>query len=97
MPNILITGGAGRLANELKKYLEGDYLDKNQFDFTGPVPEKKYDLILHIGAYTDVKRAETNYRECFMVNTYGTLNLVQNYKDTPFIFISTEYDCLHKV
>ena len=56
---ILITGGAGKLATELKKHLKGDYLSRKDFDFTKPITlKKKYDLIVHIGAYTNVKKAE---------------------------------------
>lgn len=90
---ILITGGTGRLATELKKYLSGDYLSKKDFDFTKSITKKKkYGLILHIGAYTNVKKAEFEDQEkCFMTNVYGTFNLVEYYKNTPFVFISTEY------
>jgi dTDP-4-dehydrorhamnose reductase len=89
---ILITGGTGRLATELKKHLSGDYVSTKDFDFTQDIPKKEYDLILHIGAYTDVKKAEfEDQKKCFMVNTYGTFNLAQTYKDTPFIYISTEF------
>ena len=90
---ILITGCAGKLATELKKHLKGDYLSRKDFDFTKPITlKKKYDLIVHIGAYTNVKKAEfEEKKECFMVNVYGTFNLVQHYKDIPFIFISTEF------
>ncbi len=90
---ILITGGTGKLATELKKHLPGDYLSKKDFDFTKSITlRKKYDLILHVGAYTNVRKAEfEDQKKCFMVNVYGTFNLVEYYKDTPFIFISTEY------
>lgn len=89
----LITGGNGRLATELKKHLPGDYLSKENLDFTKPIKlKKKYDLIVHVGAYTDVKKAEfKDKKKCFMVNVYGTFNLVTHYKNTPFIFISTEF------
>src|SRR3989338_4187012 len=90
---ILITGGDGKLATELKKHLKGDYLNKKDFDFTKLIMlKKKYDLIVHAGAYTNVKKAELEEKkECFMANVYGTFNLVQHYKDIPFVFISTEY------
>lgn len=90
---ILITGGTGRLATELKKHLHGDYVGSKDFDFTKPITrKKKYNLILHMGAYTNVRKAEfENKKKCFMVNTYGTFNLVQHYKNTPFIYISTEF------
>lgn len=89
---ILITGGTGKLGTELKKHLEGDYVGSADFDFTKKIERKEYDLIIHIGAYTDVRKAESEETEkCFLVNTYGTFNLVKTYKDVPFIFISTEY------
>ena len=90
---ILITGGTGRLATELKKHLAGDYLSKKDFDFTKLIKLKtKYDLIVHMGAYTNVRKAEfKDKKKCFTANVYGTFNLVQHYKSTPFIYISTEY------
>lgn len=90
---ILITGGNGKLATELKKYLPADYLSREKFDFTKPIKlKKKYTLIVHAGAYTNVRRAEsTGKKVCFETNVYGTFNLVENYKNIPFIFVSTEY------
>jgi len=88
---ILITGGTGRLGTELKKHLPGHYVGSKDLDFTKEITKGNYDLILHIGAYTNVRKAEFEDRnKCFMVNVYGTFNLVQTYKDTPFIFISSE-------
>lgn len=88
---ILITGGTGRLATELKKHLEGTYVGIEDFDFIYQVPKGEYDLILHMGAYTDVQKAEKEMKKCFDTNVAGTYNLVETYKDTPFIYISTEY------
>lgn len=89
---ILITGGTGRLGRELKKHLEGHYVGSKEYDFTKDLPDKKYDLVLHIGAYTDVKKAEFEEQEkCFMANAYGTFNMVQKHRDTPFVYISTEF------
>lgn len=89
---ILITGGTGKLGVELKKHLDGDYVGSADLDFTKKINRGDYDLILHIGAYTDVRKAESEEAEkCFQVNTYGTFNLVRTYKDVPFIYISTEY------
>ena len=94
MPDkILVTGGNGKLATELKKHLAGDYLGREDLDFTKPITlNRKYDLVVHTGAYTNVKTAEFEGKDdCFMANVYGTFNLVQHFKDTPFIFVSTEY------
>lgn len=90
---ILVTGGTGRLAFELKKHLDAEYVGIEHFDFTysDEIPDKKYDLIVHMGAYTDVAKAETEAAKCMTTNVMGTFNLVQKYKDTPFIYISTEW------
>lgn len=89
---ILITGGTGKLAKELIKHLDGHYVGSADLDFTKKIEKGDYDLILHIGAYTDVRRAEFEDKDkCFMVNAYGTFNLAETYKDLPFIYVSTEY------
>jgi len=49
------------------------------------------DMVVHCAAYTNVTKAETERRECFNVNVYGTLNLLEIYKDKPFVYISSEY------
>ncbi len=88
---ILITGGTGRLAAELKKHLEGEYVGIEHWDFIYEVPKKEYDLVIHMGAYTDVAKAEEEQTKCMLTNVMGTFNMVQTYKDTPFIYISTEW------
>jgi len=90
---ILITGGTGRLGSELKKHLSGDYVGVEDWDFTKPenIPNKNYDLILHMGAYTDVAMAEKESTKCMNINVLGTFNMVQKYKNTPFVYVSTEW------
>lgn len=92
---LLVTGSTGRLGAyiipELKKHFDVTAVGIEQWDFTYPLPEGEYDLILHMGAYTDVKRAEKEQNKCFQTNTFGTFQLVTKYMDTPFIYISTEY------
>lgn len=91
--NILVTGGTGRLAFELKKHLEAEYVGIENFDFIYPkeVPDKEYDLIVHMGAYTEVAKAEIEQQKCMQTNVMGTFNMVQKYKNTPFVYISSEY------
>ena len=88
---ILVTGGTGRLATELKKHLDGEYVGIEHWDFTFPVPKKDYELIVHMGAYTDVKRAESEPEKCFQTNVFGTFNLSHAFQDVPMVYISTEY------
>jgi dTDP-4-dehydrorhamnose reductase len=91
MLKILFTGGTGRLATEVKKHLEADYVGIEHWDFTYDVPKCYYDLIIHAGAYTDVRKAETEKDKCFQTNAFGTFKMVETYRDTPFVYISTEY------
>lgn len=88
-----ISGGTGNLAKELKKHLEGDYFGIEQFDFiyADEIPKGGYDLIVHAGAYTNVRKAEVEKTKCFNTNVLGTFNMVNTYKDTPFVYISSEY------
>lgn len=88
---ILITGGTGRLAAELKKHIEAEFVGIEHWDFTYEVPRGEYDLIVHMGAYTDVVKAEKEANKCFQINAFGTFQIVQTYKDTPLIYISSEY------
>ena len=86
-----VSGGTGRLAGELKKILEADYFGVEHFDFTYEVPKKDYELIIHMGAWTDIVKGEVEREKCFDTNVKGTWNMVEAYRDTPFLYISTEY------
>lgn len=85
----LITGGSGLLGQHLK--LEGDRPTHQELDITKPIKPKEYDLIVHMAAFTDVEGAETRRKECFDVNVLGTMNLLEAYPTTPFVYISSEY------
>ncbi len=87
-PRILMTGASGLLGTELSKHIE---VITTRFDITGDIPRKNYDLVIHSAAYTDVVKAEGEKKKCFETNVYGTFNVVNAYKDTPFVYISTEY------
>lgn len=90
---ILLTGKSGLLASHIK--LEADRPSREELDITKPIPEKytktKYDLIVHLAAYTNVEQAEQNKSEAFLTNCFGTLNLLVNFPDTPFVYMSSEY------
>lgn len=58
---------------------------------SGGYLNKKYDLVVHCAAYTAVQRAETDRWECFDTNVNGTLNLLETFKNVPFVYISSEY------
>jgi dTDP-4-dehydrorhamnose reductase len=86
---ILLTGGSGLLGQYLK--LECDRPSHREMDITKKLKPKKYDMIIHAAAYTNVQGAEKDQLECFNVNVKGTLNLLSTYPDVPFVYISTEY------
>ena len=85
----LITGASGLLGKHLK--IEADRPSHREMDITKKIKPKKYDMIIHAAAYTNVQGAENHQMECFNVNVKGTLNLLNAYPDTPFVYISSEY------
>lgn len=91
---VLLTGASGLLGRHLK--LQADRPAHNQLDITQQPSinwdvYNYYDLIVHAAAYTDVQNAETDKLECFNINVTGTLNLLNTYPNSPFVFISSEY------
>lgn len=86
---ILLTGASGLLGQHLN--IEADRPSHEELDITKVITPEKYDLIIHCAAYTKVEQAQNNRLECFNVNVVGTLNLLNAYPDTPFVYISSEY------
>lgn len=96
--SILLTGGSGRLGQELQQLLPGVTAPSSQeLDITRPesigVSLARYapDVVVHAAAYTDVRGAETEQARCWAVNVGGTRNLVRALGDTPLVYISTDY------
>jgi len=94
MSKILVTGGTGKLATELKKILEADYVGIEHWDFTYDIQvgnPLEYDLVIHMGAWTDIVKGEIERNKCFETNVNGTWRMVDFFKEVPFVYISTEY------
>lgn len=92
----MITGGKGLLASHLKEYFpDALFVDIEEMDLTNvdSIKDafKKYspEVVLHLGAYTDVGKAEYEKRECYRVNVFGTEQLAV--RSPRFIYMSTEY------
>jgi len=85
---ILLTGFTGKLGKYLIKYPDVIGI---KFDITKDIPDVDVDMVIHCAAYTDVMKAETDDEKCFHTNVYGTHNLVNHFKDVPFVLISSEY------
>lgn len=88
---VLMTGGSGLLGEHLQKLMDIKAPSHDEFDITGELPKIGCELVIHAAAYTNVTKAETERKECFNINVSGTLNLLENYKNTPFVYISSEY------
>lgn len=86
---VLLTGSSGLLGRHLK--IQADRPSHEELDIRKPMWKKDYDLIVHAAAYTQVALAETNRESCFATNVTGTLNLLNTYPETPFVYISSEY------
>ena len=97
MNRILITGGFGTLGTELQKHIKCIAPTRKEFDITDfyayhkQVYANDYDLVINCAAYTNVTKAEKERKECYGINVQGTVNLLEYWSDTPFVYISTEY------
>ncbi len=95
---VLLTGGSGRLGQELQALLPEVVAPSSaELDITRPeslmiaLATHAPDVIVHAAAYTDVKGAESDRARCWAVNVGGTRNLVRALGDTPLVYISTDY------
>ena len=88
---ILLTGGSGRLGREIQGYTKCIAPSSQEMNITKNLEKMKVDFIIHAAAYTDVSKAERERDKCFGINVLGTLNMVQTYYDTKFVYISSEY------
>ena len=98
---ILITGAQGQLGAALQRTLAGEDLvlkDLPEFDLTNPSCEAQIrranpDVILHVGAYTNVDQSERHPDVAHAVNAQGTIRVAQAAKavNARLIYVSTDY------
>lgn len=98
---ILITGAQGQLGKALQEALAGEELilkDLPDFDLTDPTCEEQIrtarpDVILHVGAYTNVDGAEREPDRAKAVNVQGTAFVARAAEDlkAKLIYVSTDY------
>lgn len=101
---ILVTGANGMLGQDLCPILEDeDYdvieTDIHNLDFTNPDETEKViksclpDYIIHLGAYTNVDKAEEEKEAAYKINVSGTQNIagVCQKLGITLIYISTDY------
>ncbi len=102
---ILVTGVNGQLGYDVIEQLrtsgydEIEGIDINNLDITDKdevdlfFSSRKFDVIIHCAAYTQVDNAEEDEQRCYQVNVLGTKFLVEQAKisGSKFIYISTDY------
>ncbi|WP_240695328.1 SDR family oxidoreductase [Thermus caldilimi] len=97
---MLLTGGTGRLGQELQRLLPGLIAPtREEMDITQPeavdAAFRRYrpEVVVHAAAYTKVDRAEVERELCWRVNVVGTRHLVRASQrwGAFFIHISTDY------
>ena len=102
---ILITGSKGQLGTDVVSYLKSksshtlltpsrDELDLgDENSIKTYLKNNTYDAVMHLGAYTNVDKAESEKELCFKVNTDATITLMRDAKKrgAKFLFISTDY------
>jgi UDP-glucose 4-epimerase len=89
---ILITGASGMVGRHVTSYLRSMGIDTITTDFygsdvQGDISDKNFvlsvlsrfdfDFILHLAAITDIKKTIEDPYTCFLVNSYGTLNMLE--------------------
>lgn len=88
----LLTGGSGKLGTELQKLDSLIYApSSDELNILTPREFVGIDVIIHAAAFTDLKKAEEDPTDCYLVNVEGTRRISNAYKYVPFVFISTEY------
>lgn len=98
---ILITGANGQLGHALQRVLGGEDLVLKElpgFDLTNPACAEQIrradpQIILHVGAYTNVDKAEQEPERARAVNAEGTRRVVEaaNAVNARLVYVSTDY------
>ncbi len=104
MKKILVTGSKGMLGQDLCPELKNagfiviethkqnmDITNFNQSEYV--IKYYKPDYVIHCAAYTNVDKAEEDYKTAFAINETGTKNLAKICAELniPIIYISTDY------
>lgn len=96
---ILLTGGHGLLGPELRKHREYYAPHEHEMDITDidmvrrVLKETKPGFVYHAAAYTNVAKAESDWKRCYEVNALGTQVMATVAKEigATFIYMSTDY------
>jgi dTDP-4-dehydrorhamnose reductase len=92
--DVLITGGGGQLAAALaEEFPAARAVSRADWDVTQPAPAdlaaRRFDLVLHAAAWTDVDGAEDDPQGAASVNVGGTANVAS--LGAPLVYFSSDY------
>ena len=99
---ILITGASGLLGSNLVKLIQKEKVlppSSKEMDICSLKSVQSFfkknleiDLVIHCAAYTDVKRAQTDFLKCAETNVIGTYNILHacTTKGIKMVMISTD-------
>lgn len=96
---IFLTGGHGLLGPELRKLRDYFAPEEHEMDITDlsqvieTVARATPEFVFHAAAYTNVAKAETQWKRCYEVNAIGTRNMITAAREVgaTFIYMSTDY------
>lgn len=103
MLKIAITGGDGLVGSRIIELLNNDFefitLPSSQMDITNKdqvflvLKDLKFDIFLHLAAYTNVAKANEEKDLAYKINVEGTKNIfdVVSSQKKKFIYISTDF------
>ncbi|MCX8008478.1 MAG: NAD(P)-dependent oxidoreductase [Patescibacteria group bacterium] len=95
MNRVLLTGSTGFLGKKIFEVLTAHEYDVISFqdDLKKDISEESVDIVIHAAAFVNLSRDFFVGKECFEVNTIGTMNLLKSFiNNSPrfFLYISTE-------
>lgn len=103
MLKVALTGADGLVGSRIVELLDKDFvfipLTQIKMDITNieqvksTLEDLDYDIFLHLAAYTNVSKAETDKEQCLKINVEGTKNVYSEStsKGKKFIYISTDF------
>jgi len=99
MADILVTGGSGKLGEELKKLIDARFLPSEDLDIREEsqveqiFSKYKPDICYHLAAETDLNKCEKEKQHTFNINVKGTSHVVDQCikHDTYLVYPSTDY------
>jgi dTDP-4-dehydrorhamnose reductase len=103
MLKIALNGADGLVGSRIIELLKNDFqfipLPQSKMDITNSevvekiIKETEFDVFLHLAAYTNVPKAETEKDLALKINRDGTKNVFQavNQKQKKFVYISTDF------